>query len=186
AIMDDDTFEWEMEEEVVGETIAYFFLKGEKLEESVTHPAKRRFKAQTTAISTSVPGSGLDIGFPSGKTSLCFENHRLFHRLICPCCIPPEPTVLPSQPEARRSPLDDWWVGYNSTSEIVSDEELYHRRPSPPPMLSVYELNPSWTPSGVAMTSYHKLCTLLEKWVVPRPNKLFALQRTREHTQSSK
>ncbi|MCD9638316.1 hypothetical protein HAX54_022202, partial [Datura stramonium] len=33
AIMDDDIFEWEIEEEVVGEMIANFFLKGEELEE---------------------------------------------------------------------------------------------------------------------------------------------------------
>ncbi|MCE3051847.1 hypothetical protein HAX54_050982 [Datura stramonium] len=40
--------------------------------------------------------------------------------------IPSEPAVVPSQPEEPRSPPDDWWVGYESTSEIVSDEELYH------------------------------------------------------------
>ncbi|MCE3050064.1 hypothetical protein HAX54_046424, partial [Datura stramonium] len=33
ATMDDDIFVWEIEEEVVGETIADFFLKGEELEE---------------------------------------------------------------------------------------------------------------------------------------------------------
>ncbi|MCD7453007.1 hypothetical protein HAX54_019191, partial [Datura stramonium] len=33
AIVDDDIFEWEMEEEVVGELIADIFLKGEELEE---------------------------------------------------------------------------------------------------------------------------------------------------------
>ncbi|MCD9560773.1 hypothetical protein HAX54_019564 [Datura stramonium] len=36
AIVDNDIFEWEMEEEVVGELIANVFLKGEEVEEIVT------------------------------------------------------------------------------------------------------------------------------------------------------
>ncbi|MCD9639285.1 hypothetical protein HAX54_023710, partial [Datura stramonium] len=40
--------------------------------------------------------------------------------------IPPKPIAVPSKPEAPRSPLDDWWVGYDNMSKIVSNEELYH------------------------------------------------------------
>ncbi|MCD7456312.1 hypothetical protein HAX54_031265 [Datura stramonium] len=39
---------------------------------------------------------------------------------------PSKPAAVPVQLEAPRSPPDDWWVGYDNTSEIVSDEELYH------------------------------------------------------------
>ncbi|MCE0480714.1 hypothetical protein HAX54_037806 [Datura stramonium] len=56
---------------------------------------------------------------------------------------PCEPEATPVQVEAPRSAPDDWWVGYESHSEIVSDEENYHKRPSPPPMHSVYDVNPS-------------------------------------------
>ncbi|MCD9643760.1 hypothetical protein HAX54_031431 [Datura stramonium] len=55
----------------------------------------------------------------------------------------PEPAAVSVQPKAPRSPPDDWWVEYDSTLEIVSDEELYHSRPTPPPMLSVYDVDPS-------------------------------------------
>ncbi|MCE0481189.1 hypothetical protein HAX54_038734 [Datura stramonium] len=47
---------------------------------------------------------------------------------------PYEHVAIPAQPEAPRSPLDDWWV-------------------------------------GVAMTYYHELRTLPDKWVVPGPGK---------------
>ncbi|MCD9640660.1 hypothetical protein HAX54_026108 [Datura stramonium] len=57
--------------------------------------------------------------------------------------IPPEPTAVSAQPEAPRSLPDNWSVGYISTSEIVSNEELYHSRPPPPPMLLVYDIDPS-------------------------------------------
>ncbi|MCD9559641.1 hypothetical protein HAX54_017772 [Datura stramonium] len=55
----------------------------------------------------------------------------------------PEPPAMTSQPEAPKIPLDDWWVGYDSLSEMVSDEEIYHSRPPPPPMLTVREVNTS-------------------------------------------
>ncbi|MCD7458101.1 hypothetical protein HAX54_037184 [Datura stramonium] len=59
---------------------------------------------------------------------------------------PPDPAMVHSQLEAPKSPPDDWCVEYDSASEIVMDEELYHSRPPPPPMLSVYDVDPSWTP----------------------------------------
>ncbi|MCE3215526.1 hypothetical protein HAX54_002729, partial [Datura stramonium] len=37
-----------------------------------------------------------------------------------------EPTTPADQPEDHRSPLDYWYVGYESPSKIVSDEEIYH------------------------------------------------------------
>ncbi|MCD7456799.1 hypothetical protein HAX54_033233 [Datura stramonium] len=37
---------------------------------------------------------------------------------------PSEPAVVPMHLEAPRGPSDDWWAGYDSTSKIVSDEEL--------------------------------------------------------------
>ncbi|MCD9641081.1 hypothetical protein HAX54_026953 [Datura stramonium] len=75
------------------------------------------------------------------------------------------------EPKAPKSPPDDWWVGYASVLEMVSDEEIYHSRPPPPPMLFVREIDPSWKPGGVDTTSYHDLRTLLDKWVVPGPRK---------------
>ncbi|MCD7467816.1 hypothetical protein HAX54_005451 [Datura stramonium] len=45
-------------------------------------------------------------------------------------------------------------------SEVVFDEEPYHSRPYPPPMHSMYDVDPSWTPGEVATTSYHELRTL--------------------------
>ncbi|MCE3052480.1 hypothetical protein HAX54_052730 [Datura stramonium] len=56
--------------------------------------------------------------------------------------------AVTSQPEAPKSPSDDWWVGYDSSLEIVSNEEIHHSEPSPPPMLTVKELDPSWKPAG--------------------------------------
>ncbi|MCD7457776.1 hypothetical protein HAX54_036154 [Datura stramonium] len=73
---------------------------------------------------------------------------------------PPEPATMPVQLEEPRSPPEDWWVGYDSMSGIVSDKELYHSRPPPPLMLSVYDVNPPWPPGGVITTSYHELRTL--------------------------
>ncbi|MCD9641554.1 hypothetical protein HAX54_027782 [Datura stramonium] len=35
-----------------------------------------------------------------------------------------------------------------------------------PKMLTVREVDPSWTPGGVDTTSYHQLRTLPDKWVV--------------------
>ncbi|MCD7469817.1 hypothetical protein HAX54_009067 [Datura stramonium] len=60
---------------------------------------------------------------------------------------PCEPEVVPKAP---KSPPHDWWVGYESESELVSDEESYHSFPPPPPMSSMYDVDPSWTPGGVA------------------------------------
>ncbi|MCD7469291.1 hypothetical protein HAX54_008222 [Datura stramonium] len=46
----------------------------------------------------------------------------------------------------QKSP-DDWWVGDHSDSDIISNEEnAYHNPPLPPPMHSVYDVNPSWAP----------------------------------------
>ncbi|MCD9644611.1 hypothetical protein HAX54_032966 [Datura stramonium] len=43
-------------------------------------------------------------------------------------------------------------VGYDSESEQVSDEEPHHRCPPTPPMCSVYDIDPSWTPGAVDFT----------------------------------
>ncbi|MCE0481946.1 hypothetical protein HAX54_040159 [Datura stramonium] len=67
----------------------------------------------------------------------------------------PEPVAVTSQLEAPKSPPDDWWVGCDT--EMVFDEEIYHSRPSPPPMLTVREVDPSWKPSGEDTTLYHGL-----------------------------
>ncbi|MCE3051833.1 hypothetical protein HAX54_050934 [Datura stramonium] len=84
---------------------------------------------------------------------------------------PPEPAAVPSQPEAPKSPSDDWWVGYDSVSEIVSNKEIYHNRPPPPLILFVYNVDPSWKLGGVETTYYHELHTLLDKLVGPGPGK---------------
>ncbi|MCE0481451.1 hypothetical protein HAX54_039222 [Datura stramonium] len=75
----------------------------------------------------------------------------------------PEHEAMTLQPEAPKSPPDNWWMGYDSTSKIVSDEEIYHSRPPTPPMLTVYDIDPSWKPGGVETTSYNELCTLPDK-----------------------
>ncbi|MCD7456766.1 hypothetical protein HAX54_033004 [Datura stramonium] len=68
------------------------------------------------------------------------------------------PEVVPPQVEAPRIPLDDWWLGYHNNVNIVSDEEEDYQRPPPlPQMQSVYDVDPSWAPGGVATTSYHEL-----------------------------
>ncbi|MCD7459898.1 hypothetical protein HAX54_042215 [Datura stramonium] len=59
---------------------------------------------------------------------------------------PPEPGAVTSQPEEPKSPPDDWWVGYDSSSKILSDEEIYHSRLSLPPVLTMIEVDPSWKP----------------------------------------
>ncbi|MCD7451736.1 hypothetical protein HAX54_013217 [Datura stramonium] len=92
--------------------------------------------------------------------------------LTTPSSIPqPNPCEPEAVPEAPRSPTDDWWVGYDSESELVSDEVPYNSCPPPPPMSSVYDVDPSWTPGGVATTSYHELHTLPDNWVVQGPGK---------------
>ncbi|MCE3049846.1 hypothetical protein HAX54_045927 [Datura stramonium] len=45
---------------------------------------------------------------------------------------PLEPAAVTSQPEAPKSLPDDWWVGYDNASEMVSDE-MYHSRLPPYP-----------------------------------------------------
>ncbi|MCD7466015.1 hypothetical protein HAX54_002328 [Datura stramonium] len=72
---------------------------------------------------------------------------------------PPRPAIVISQPEASKSSLDDWWVGCDCSSKIVSDEEISHSRPPPPPMLTVKEVDLSWKPGGVDNTSHHELLT---------------------------
>ncbi|MCD9559036.1 hypothetical protein HAX54_016762, partial [Datura stramonium] len=77
--------------------------------------------------------------------------------------------VLP-QVKTPISPLDDWWVGYHSNADIVSDEEEdYHSPPPPPQMNSVYDVDPSWATRGVETTSYHELQTLPDRLVTPSP-----------------
>ncbi|MCE3050609.1 hypothetical protein HAX54_047666, partial [Datura stramonium] len=87
---------------------------------------------------------------------------------------PREPAAMPMHPEAPRSPPDDW-LGHDRDSEIVSDEETYHSRPSPPTIRSVYDVDPSWAPGIVATMSYHELRTLPDNWVVPGRERLVAL-----------
>ncbi|MCD7453798.1 hypothetical protein HAX54_022189 [Datura stramonium] len=77
-----------------------------------------------------------------------------------PSITQPNPCEPEAVPKAPRSPPDDWWVGYNSESEQVSDEKPHHSRPPPPPMHLVYDVDPSWKPGGVTTTSYHELRTL--------------------------
>ncbi|MCD7448177.1 hypothetical protein HAX54_039133 [Datura stramonium] len=68
-----------------------------------------------------------------------------------------EPTVVPTQSKWPKIPPDDWWVGFYSSSKIVSYEEIYHSRPPPCRMLTVREVDPSWKQCGVDNTSYHDL-----------------------------
>ncbi|MCD9644128.1 hypothetical protein HAX54_032112 [Datura stramonium] len=79
------------------------------------------------------------------------------------------PEVVPPQVEAPRSPPDDWWVGYHSDADIISDEKDYHNTAPPPPMHSMYDVNPSWAMGGVATTSYHELQTFSDRRVTPGP-----------------
>ncbi|MCD7453207.1 hypothetical protein HAX54_020012 [Datura stramonium] len=59
------------------------------------------------------------------------------------------PEMVPPQVEAPKSPPYDWWVGYHSNVDIVSDEkEDYHSPPPPPLMHSVYDVDPSWALGG--------------------------------------
>ncbi|MCD9638710.1 hypothetical protein HAX54_022847 [Datura stramonium] len=241
-IVENDIFEWEIEEEVVGELIADVFLKGEELEEGpFTLPVdpyppelvwefyasylarqqllKRRGHTEAFPCLTSVWVQGQEVPAacplfrPLDKTvqvnsvitletkidkealvmkwamytgnitppshgyrptpysqsaikkalqpakdklaSLCSTVDVLESKPTNPC----EPEVVP---EAPRSPADDWWVGNKSESKLVSDEEPYHSLPPPPPMRSMYDVDISWTPGGVATMSYHELRTLLE------------------------
>ncbi|MCD7472823.1 hypothetical protein HAX54_014192 [Datura stramonium] len=91
-----------------------------------------------------------EISSPSAMPSPSLPSHAM-------------PAMMHDKPDAPRSPLDDWCVGYDSASDIVPGEEMYHSWPSPPPIHLVYDVDPSWTPGGVAKTFYHELRTLPDK-----------------------
>ncbi|MCD7469347.1 hypothetical protein HAX54_008310 [Datura stramonium] len=93
---------------------------------------------------------------------------------------------LYAKPEVPKSPLDDWWAGFDSSSEIVSDEEIYHSWPPPHHMLTVREVDPSWKPGRVDTTFYHELKTLPDKWVVPGLGKLLELPPSTSMSSTSK
>ncbi|MCD7458166.1 hypothetical protein HAX54_037458 [Datura stramonium] len=82
-----------------------------------------------------------------------------------------EPAAMVTHSKPPKSPPDDWWVGFDSSPEIISNEEIYHSRPPTRWMLTMREVDPSWKPGGVDTTSYHELRTLPNKWVVPEPGK---------------
>ncbi|MCD9638551.1 hypothetical protein HAX54_022574, partial [Datura stramonium] len=82
AIMDDYIFEWEMEEEVVGELIADVFLKGEEFEEGwlVLDPQNAAGIPQTIGRSLALSSALKDlrlVGEPSGEALLQRANFRL-------------------------------------------------------------------------------------------------------------
>ncbi|MCD9646825.1 hypothetical protein HAX54_037021 [Datura stramonium] len=60
-------------------------------------------------------------------------------------------------------------------SDIRYDAESYHSPPPLPPMRLVYDVNPSWAPGRVAITSYHELRILPDIWVAPGPGLPVAL-----------
>ncbi|MCD7452530.1 hypothetical protein HAX54_017285 [Datura stramonium] len=76
------------------------------------------------------------------------------------------PKALPSmiQGDIKKllQPSKDKMASLCSTVDVLESEV-------------VYDVDPSWTPGGAATTSYHKLHTLLDNWVVQGPEKPLAL-----------
>ncbi|MCD7468452.1 hypothetical protein HAX54_006645 [Datura stramonium] len=147
-IVDNDVLEWEIQEEAIEELIVDVFLNGEELEE-IHHLHKEPAKDMLTHLCLKVDVLETEV------TTLKQEVATLTAPTsqLTPC----GHEVVPPQVKAPRSPRDDWWVSYHSESDIISDEEAYHSPASPPPIRSVYDVNPSWTLGRVATTSYHEL-----------------------------
>ncbi|MCD9640495.1 hypothetical protein HAX54_025834, partial [Datura stramonium] len=66
ATMDNAMFEWEIEEEVIGETIADFFLKGEELEEvNQVHKDIRNYSFQPRKLDLDLKNRTTPLSQPS-------------------------------------------------------------------------------------------------------------------------